>query len=148
MSGRRAWLVRGAIIGSIVLTGAAVVGMLIDRLEAMSAPIPSIRGVRLGMTSDEIRTLRSGGGWTTVVDASGDLALERPGERYEFHEGLLVAATVELAHGEAEASGPARSVSSGSVLVRQTTQSGARLRLVSRVCPTHADEARRLVEQR
>lgn len=144
MSDRRTWVVRGAILGSIALTGAAAVGAVLDRLEAMSAPVPTVRDVRLGMTPDEVRARRGGGEWTTLVEASGDLALERPGERYEFHEGLLVAVTLELAATDPEARGAGRMLSPGSVLVRQPTESGVRVRLVSRDCPTHVDEARRL----
>jgi hypothetical protein len=144
VSDRRTWIVRAAILGSIALTGAAVVGAVLERLEAMSAPVPTVRGLRLGLTPDEVRAQRTGGEWTTRAEASGDLTLERAGERYEFHEGLLVAATVDLATHDPESAGPARLLSPGSVLVRQPTGSGVRLRLVSRDCPTHAEEARRL----
>jgi hypothetical protein len=136
--------VRGAILGSITLTGAAVVGAVIERLETMSAPVPTVRGVRLGLTPDEVRAQRGGGEWTTQVQASGDLALERAGERYEFHEGRLVAASLDVAANDPEGAGPARLLTASSVLVRQPTASGVRLRLVSRDCPTHAEEARRL----
>lgn len=140
----RTWVVRGAILGSIALSGTAVVGAVIARLEAMSAPVPSVHGIRLGASPDDVRDRRAGEGWTTRVSTGGDLVLERPGETYEFHEGLLVAATVEIAEVD---SGPPREITPSSVLVRDRTAAGTRVRLVSRECPTHAEEAGRLAAE-
>jgi hypothetical protein len=141
-SSARTWAVRGAILASIALSGTAIVGAVLARLEAMSAPVPSVHGLRLGVTPEDVRQRRAGEGWTTQVSASGDLVLERPGEVYEFHEGMLVAATVEVDQSDP---GPAREITPTSVLVRDRTGSRTRLRLVSRGCPTHAEEAARLV---
>lgn len=144
-SPRRVWLVRLAILGSILLSGAALVGAVIARLEMISAPVPTVLGLRLGVTPEELRARRPGGEWTSRVEASGDLALERPGERYQFHEGLLVAVDVQLRAGEPDAAGPPLAVTPVTVVERRPLGAGVRVRMISRTCPTHAEEAERLV---
>lgn len=141
---RRVWLVRVAILASIALSGAALVGAVIARLELLSAPVPSVLGLRLGISPDELRARRSGGEWTTRLEASGDLSLSRGAERYEFHEGMLVAVELELPAAEPDAAGPPIVVTPVTVLVREPTSSGVRVRMISRTCPTHAGEAERL----
>lgn len=140
----RVWVVRTAILASIALSGAAVVGVVLDRLEAMSAPVPSVHGLRLGATPDEVRAAREGE-WTSRVDQSGDLVLSRDSETYAFHEGGLVAIDVVLGSTAADAQGPELVVTSGSVMARDRTAQGVRVRLVSRTCPTHAESAQALV---
>lgn len=140
----RVWGVRAAILSSIALSGAAVVGVVLDRLEAMSAPVPTVHGVRLGATPDEVRSLREGE-WTSMVDQSGDLVLVRQGESYAFHEGALVSVDVVVPSASPDALGPDGVVTAGSVLVRDRGETSVRIRLVSRTCPTHADAAERLV---
>ncbi len=139
------WLVRGAVIVSVVFACAAATGVVIDRLEAMSAPVPSVLGLRLGATVDDLRAARGGDDWTTRVDQSGDLEVSHGEDRYSFHEGLLVAVDVRLDASMPDASGPPRVVTAGSVLVRDPSDSGVRVRLVSRTCPTHAEAAEALV---
>lgn len=140
------WAVRGAMLASIALTCAAVTGVVLDRLESLSAPVPTVLGLRLGASVDEVRERRAGEGWTTRVDQSGDLVVERPDEVYGFHEGLLVAVDVVLAGGAADAVGPDRVISPGSVLARERAGvDRVRVRLVSRTCPTHRELADRLV---
>jgi hypothetical protein len=138
------WVVRVAILASIALSGAAVVGVVLDRLDAMSAPLPSVLGLRLGATPDEVRAAREGD-WTSRVDQSGDYELSREGETYAFHEGGLVAVDVLVPASAADAQGPGLVVTTGSVLARERLAEGVRVRLVSRTCPTHADTAQALV---
>ena len=139
------WIVRGAILVSVLLSCVAIVGVVLDRLEAMSAPVPSVLGLRLGATVDEVRAARGGSDWTTRVDQSGDLEVARADESYSFHEGLLVAVDAQVAGTATDASGPPREVTPGTVLAREPSGSGVRLRLVSRTCPTHAEAAEALV---
>ena len=143
-SSRRTWALRAAILASIVLSGVALVGAVIARLEILSAPVPTLLGLRLGVTPDEVRARRAGGEWTTRVEPSGDLSLVRGDERYEFHEGLLVAVAVALDAHEPDAIGPALVVTPVTVLVREPTQGGIQVRMISRTCPTHSEEAERL----
>lgn len=139
------WPIRLAILASIALSGAAIVGVVLDRLEALSAPVPSVRGLRLGATPEEVRAVRPGGGWTTRVDQTGDLELSRDGESYWFHEGLLVLLDVTLAPTDGDAAGPQIVTSPGSVLAREPVAGAVRVRLVSRTCPTHEGLARSLL---
>jgi len=118
---------------------------VITRLEQISAPVPTVLGLRLGATPDEVRTSRGGGEWTSRVEPSGDLSLSRGSERFEFHEGQLVAVSVEVPPGEPAATGPAIVVTPLTVLVREPAGPLVRLRMISRTCPTHAEEADRLV---
>jgi hypothetical protein len=135
-----------AILVSITLSGGAVVGIVLDRLEAMSAPLSSIHGLRLGATPDEVRSVREGE-WTSSVDGTGDLVLSRDGESYAFHEGALVAVDLLLARDAIDAQGPDLVVTEGSVLARDFETQRVRVRLVSRTCPTHAETARILLER-
>lgn len=144
---RHPWLARGAILLSIALACVGVTGVVIERLEAMSAPVPTVLGLRLGATPDEVRASRGGEGWTTRVDQTGDLLLERDGEHYSFHEGLLVAVDVLVRLGDPGADGPAREVSVGSVLARDASPPSVRIQLVSRTCPTHTATVDRLLER-
>jgi hypothetical protein len=129
---------RLAILASIVLLSVAMTGVALNRLERMSAPLPSVLGLRLGARVEDVREARGNEGWTTRVDQTGDLVLERPDERYDFHEGLLVAVDVRLDATSRDAAGPAIEVTAASVLARESTPSGARVQLVSRTCPTHS----------
>ncbi|MBN8613133.1 MAG: hypothetical protein J0L92_21255 [Deltaproteobacteria bacterium] len=132
---------RLAILASIVLVSIAMTGVALDRLERMSAPLPSVLGLRLGARVEDVREARGDEGWTTRVDQTGDLVLERAEERYDFHEGLLVAVDVRLDAAAPDASGRALEVTPASVLARETLPNGARVQLVSRTCPTHAATA-------
>ena len=141
---RRVWWVRAAIVASIVLSGTALVGAVITRLEELSAPVPAVLGLRLGATPDEVRTSRGGGDWTSRVEPSGDLSLSRGEEHYEFHEGQLVAVSIVVAPGEPDATGSAFVLTPLTVLVREPAGEFVRVRMISRTCPTHAEEADRL----
>lgn len=143
----RTWPARVAVITSVLFLGVAASAVTLWRLEAMSAPIPSVLGLRLGATPDDVRTARPGGDWVTRVESSGDLAVERSGESYSFHEGLLVSVDVQLPTTHPDAAGPPGVLSPGSVLVRERVADGVRVRLVSRACPTHASTAASLVDR-
>jgi hypothetical protein len=144
---RASWAVRLAILVSIAASGAAIVGVVLARLEAMSAPVSSVRGLRLGSRPEEVRQSRGGEGWTTSLDGTGDLLLARQDELYAFHEGALVAIDVVLPDGDPEAAGPDLVISEVSVLARDHLGSRVRVRLVSRVCPTHAAAAGELLRR-
>jgi hypothetical protein len=139
------WAVRAAILVSIALSGAAAVAVVLQRLEALSAPVPTALGLRLGSTVDEVRAVRGAGEWTTRVDATGDLEIARGEERYSFHEGLLVAVDALVLPADGE--GPPFELSDASVLVREPVGGRIRVRLVSRTCPTHAEAANALVDR-
>ena len=140
-------------IGTLVAICAVSIGGLAYRwLEAASAdPRPSVIGVRLGMTAEQVRArvdTRGPGTWTTRL-RSGDWVLEhRTGDEsdeLELHDGQLVAVRVDAPARADLLSGPDRQVTPGSVLVRARAGDRVRLTLLSRACPTHHEEAERLV---
>lgn len=142
---RRVWLARASLTGSILLVGVALVGAVVERLEAISTPPPAVRGLRLGLALDEVRSQLGGEGWTTQLDTWGDLVLARPGERYDFHEGQLVRVEVTLEASDADAAGADRVVTPLTVLSRERTSDGrVTVRMISRLCPTHREEAEAL----
>lgn len=131
----------------LALAGAAM--QLVSMLG--TDPRPSVVGVRLGMTADEVRRRvdeRGSGTWTSAV-VDGDWHLEHVAadgsERFEIHEGQLVAVRAEGLVGRDRPASPAREVTPGSVLVRTVEGDRVRITLLSRACPTHRAEAERLV---
>lgn len=143
---------RRALAVLLALSIAALGALALRLVGALSAdPRPSVAGVRLGMTADEVRERvdeRGPGEWTSSV-VLGDWVLEhRAGEeraRFEIHEGQLVAIRLD---GPASADLPTEPrfvVTPGSVLVRDTDAGRVRITLLSRACPTHHDEAESLV---
>lgn len=130
----------------------ALVGVVMQVVAALDAdPRPSVLGVRLGMTADEVRRRideRGPGTWTTAV-VEGDWHLEHVGadgsERFEIHEGQLVAVRAEGVAGHDRPTTPPREVTPGSVLVRTSRGDRVQITLLSRACPTHRIEAEALV---
>lgn len=119
--------------------------------------ISTFHGARLGMTPSDVREHLDLDGDLRAIslpDGSYALALapsEDPGRsvgavRFEFHLGLLVAIRAELAKDSSSAQDDPLVVTSGAV--RQIAQRAdrAELTLLSRSCPTHADEVRSLLE--
>lgn len=130
----------------------ALGGAVMQLVAALGAdPRPSVLGIRLGMTADEVRRRmdeRGPGTWTTAV-VDGDWHLEHVAadgtERFEIHEGQLVAVRAEGVAGRDRPTAPAREVTPGSVLVRTVEGDRVQITLLSRACPTHRIEAERLV---
>lgn len=129
---------------------------LVSSIVMPSGPeIPSVRGVRLGMTPDQVRERFEGGAaaaWRTEL-AGTDLTLIRaPGgtldreTRFEFHNGMLVAIRLDLPEGAAEGSGERLVITTGSVTERTASGPGrVQMRVLARDCPTHADEVSRIL---
>ena len=120
-------------------------------------------GARLGMTASQLRqsfALADEGAFRAAGNAGseGELWLEwtptqaasLAGARFEFHEGLLVAIRAEL-HDASEATRVAAEpvqLTEGTLRHRALlTPDSARVRIsiLSRDCPTHAEEVRRLI---
>jgi hypothetical protein len=128
-------------------------GWLVERWVAIvtADPRPSVLGVRLGMTADDVRAridARGPGQWTTSL-VGGDWVLEHRGSdetgRFEIHEGQLVAIRIDGAPSSDLPTEPRFEVTPGSVLVRRDEGGRVRITLLSRACPTHHDEAEALV---
>jgi hypothetical protein len=119
---------------------------------AISAdPRLSVRGLRLGMTADDVRSRvdeTGPGEWTSRLDR-GDWVLvhEAPNETssFELHEGQLVAIRYEAPADADLGAGPEFEMTRGSVLTRHLEGGRVRITLLSRDCPTHHDEAEQLV---
>jgi len=110
--------------------------------------------VKLGMTPGDVRakidlppgTWRANPGEEMTLDYSpttGDV----PKVRFEFHSGMLVAIRATLPTNDPAASSIPLEVTPGAVISREKSgpQSTA-LTWLSRDCPTHKDEAARLVK--
>jgi len=118
---------------------------------ALADPRPSVLGVRLGMTADEIRRRvdeTGPGEWSSRV-TNGDWVLTHAAPTsdatFEIHEGQLVAVRVDASGAADLATTPRVEVTPGSILVRERDGDRVRITLLSRSCPTHHDEAERLV---
>lgn len=132
----------GALLGSLLLPGS-------------SPAIGEVRGVRLGMTPDQVRERFDRGApssWRTEI-AGTDLSLIRAPSgsldreaRFEFHEGMLVAMRFDLSADAPEASGDPITISTASVTARTRGQGGrVSLVVLARDCPTHAEEVSRIL---
>lgn len=112
-------------------------------------------GVRLGdplaVTRARFQPGAPGGTWTSETAPAPVLTWTpaQPGAvrhaRFEFHQGLLVAARFTLAKTAPEASGPALALTRASVVSRRGEGDGVTLTVLSRDCPDHAAEVRALV---
>lgn len=118
---------------------------------ANADPRPSVLGLRLGMTADEARgrlDARRAGEWTSEPTGTDWTFVHRGAEdttELTLHEGQLVAIRVDAPASDDLRTGPDRQVTPGSVLVRTEAGGRVRITLLSRACPTHHDEAERLV---
>ena len=145
----RTWQ-RAGLVGLAVLSGLGATGLAMGALSP-DAP-PSLGGLRLGMTPDEVRARFSPGRGSFRSEVSGsDTALvwEAPGSepaRFEFHDGQLVAVRLVVSADSPDALGPVVATTAGSVLSREARPGGeVAALLLSRTCPTHHDEAELLV---
>ncbi len=131
------------------------VGELVSVESTDDAPF-SFHGVHLGMTPADVRArfdaAREGALRASLGDG-GAYALELAGgagtvrsARLEFHEGLLVAIRAELDPRDPLAGAQGRAVSGAAVRVMREGPNGSvALTILSRTCPTHADEVRSLL---
>lgn len=109
--------------------------------------------VRLGMTPADVRATfapPSAGPSQWRVDSSGETALEWRGSgrsfRFEFHNAQLMAVRGVLDSRDPSTHGDALEVSTATVLRRHVREDGrVELTLLARDCPSHAEEARRLM---
>ena len=118
-----------------------------------SSPTTDFHGVKLGMTAGDVRERFRGpaGAWkaTTgeemLLDYSPDTG-GAPKVRFEFHAGMLVAIRAKLdLHDPSAAASARREVTPGAVLTREADRQSVSLVWLSRDCPTHKEEAERLV---
>ncbi|MBZ0116922.1 MAG: hypothetical protein K8H88_08005 [Sandaracinaceae bacterium] len=156
MRRQRLWI---ALVATLLIVPAAwALGSAVWK--AISPPASTVLlGVRLGLTPSQARSaLQTGAQGSFRTETSGeDLALiwtpqagaSSPvrSARLEFHLGQLVALRAELSPSAPESAGPARAVTATSVLARDRRGDAVQITWLARSCPTHADEARRLVEQ-
>lgn len=143
--------------GAAVVSLAALwaLGGLLMSFLAPSSEVPSLRGVRLGMTAEQVRARFDGGAPASYrTEITGlDVRLTRaPGgsldreASFEIHEGMLVAVRLDLPDSAPEAAGPTLELTPMSVLARTPGGPGrVQIRLLSRTCPTHATEVAELV---
>jgi hypothetical protein len=149
---RRTWWPLLPITIAIVLTTLAA----FTAIAGLAAPDPgTVRGVRLGMTTDQVRQRFEAGApasWRTEI-AGTDLTLIRaPGgsldreARFEFHDGMLVALRMDLPEHAPEAIGDPIWSSTATVIARSRVEPGrVRFVVLARDCPTHAEEAARIL---
>lgn len=142
----------------ILIPALMALGSLVWNLASSTeSAIPTIDGVRLGMTPEQVRRRFAGGSsasWRTEIDG-GDLRLIRAsgGEldreaRFEFHNGMLVAIRLDLREDAPLAAGEPLRVSVGSVMTRAREEMGrVKLTVLSRDCPTHADEVSTILSE-
>jgi hypothetical protein len=142
----------------ILALGAVGAGFL--GVGALSSLRPSatreLRGARLGLSLADTRdrfAAPPGGAWSSESSpepvlrwAPGAQASDLRAATFEFHQGMLVAVRLRLARSAPEASGASLEITRASLLARATTSDGeVELTLLSRSCPTHADEVKRLI---
>lgn len=145
------WL---AVSAALLASAAAALAALLR-----SEPDPGwFRGVRLGMSADQVRARFDAGApasWRTEISGT-DVALVRGPAgsldreaRFEFHDGMLVAMRLDLPASAPEARGEAVLETPAAVIARASEEPG-RVRLVAlaRGCPTHADEVARILAAR
>ncbi len=113
-------------------------------------------GVRLGISAADLRDrYELPGEWSLSTDEAGGLELgwlpEAPGSvksaRFQFHEGLLVAIRARLASQDAFAGADGIVVTADAIMHRVSGEDGfSQMSVISRNCPTHADEVAHLME--
>jgi hypothetical protein len=116
---------------------------------------PTIRGVRLGMTPEQVRSrfdARGASSWRSEVRGTEIVMIRGPGggldreSRFDFHLGMLVAIRLDLPEGAPEAQGPPIESTQRSLVVRSRHQPGrVAVSVLARDCPTHADEVARIL---
>ena len=137
------------------VVGAAAFVLVQDKLQPPRAPFAEY-GVRLGMTPAEVRATFAPPAATDArwrLDASREIALEWSGSgrsfRFEFHGAQLMAIRAVLERKDPSTQGLALDVTNATVLHRHARGDGrVEVTLLARDCPSHAEEARRLISGR
>jgi hypothetical protein len=145
----RSWLY--AAVVPIAVAG-AVYAAAQAKLAGDREPLHAYR-LRFGMTPADVRATFSAptaedSRWR--VDSSAEPALEWRGRnrsfRFEFHNAQLMAVRAVVESRDPSTHGGALEVSTAAVLRRVVREDGrVELTLVARDCPSHAEEARRLI---
>lgn len=144
------------------LSGALVVAALAGLAQLFGgviAPVgeapPEIRGVPFGATAPEVRERFAAPGegrWRAFDD--GDVhVLEWRGQgrdryRFELHAGLLVAVRATVPDTDPWAAGDRLDATAATVVTRAPEEGGVAVTILSRDCPAHAAEVKRLLAQR
>lgn len=134
-----------------LLVFAAVLGLW--RFSLRAGDTVQLYGVRLGLTPAQLRARFEAPGPGSFRTVPGpELALEwagaspEPSLRFEFHDGMLVALRARVRSNDPAAQGPPVVVSNAAVLARRGAGTDrTEVTWLARDCPTHADEARRLL---
>jgi hypothetical protein len=145
---------RGSIRAIAVAAALAVFAMGALAFSLHSGNTGDIRGVRLGLSASDTRdrfVAPGPGTWTSAAEpepvlrwAPDDAA--SPVHAATFHQGMLVAIRLRVAPGAHEAAGPPLELSRSSLTSRGAEPGGdVAVTQLSRSCPTHADEVRRLL---
>lgn len=141
-----------ALAGALLALG----GIAAWTVHARGGATTDVWGIRLGdslsMTRDHFRA-PAGGTWTSSAAPEPVLAWAPAAgtpspvssARFEFHDGMLVAARLELRPDADAARGPGLELGRSSVIAREPSAEGTRITLISRDCPEHAAEVRRLL---
>lgn len=148
----RSWLL--AALTPLVVAG-GVYAYAQAKLSGDREPLTEYR-VRLGMTPADVRATfaaPSADASQWRVDSSGETALEWRGGnrffRFEFHNAQLMAVRARVESRDPSTHGPSLEVSTAAVLRRLAREDGrVELTLLARDCPSHAEEARRLINSR
>lgn len=116
--------------------------------------VPDFHGVRLGMTPREVRDrFDVRGDFRVSTDSATDDITMRfvPAQaaavttaQFEFHMGALVAVRADVTKGDPAWSGDETIATRAEVLHRERAASSTHIDWLSRECPTHAAEAKRL----
>jgi hypothetical protein len=141
---------------SIVPIVAAAVFVLVQgRLRDKPSPLANYR-VQLGMTPADVRATFAppsavGSQWR--VESGRETALEWRGGgrsfRFEFHGAQLMGVRAILESRDPSTQGDSLDVTNATVLRRHVREDGrVELTLLARDCPSHAEEARRLIAGR
>lgn len=151
-SSRKRWLGAAAVTLAVPAAWAAV--KLADVGNDEDASIATFHGTRLGMTPADVRArFDVQGELRASTEEDGTYALELDdgagtvrSARFEFHEGLLVAVRAELDPQDPAAARKGLFLSESTVRRTSVGANGIiELTVITRDCPTHADEVRKLL---
>ncbi|XXX82227.1 hypothetical protein WMF30_26055 [Sorangium sp. So ce134] len=161
-AGRGAWI-RGRSIGAaFIAAGLGIVTLTALAFAPPATGVFAIHGIELGMTASEVvRRFDAGpaGRWSEATSCAGPSIEWSRGEaaparapvaaRFEFHEGLLMAARVRVAPEDPSARGARLETSAQFVLAREARDDGSSMIvLLARGCPEHEAEVEQLLSGR
>lgn len=144
---------RAALLGLVLLTGLGATSLAASALAPLGASSPpSVLGLRLGATPDMVRARLASASFRTELGEDVALVADdaiaadvAPGARFEFHDGQLVAVRLDVHSSHPDAHGDALIATPATVLSRAPEGDLVRVSLLARTCPTHREEAERLV---